>query len=147
MNVLNRKTLGTVCLAIGTFLNPFGFDILVYKLTQLTNDYWNTMFVLYGFAALLFGLSFLYFKQQKRRIGNFLLSLALFVNPLGYDLVVYWINSFTNDYWMTMSIMYALAGTFFIGFAYYYNINPIKAFAYKAKKTHNNLKTKFSKNG
>lgn len=105
------------------------------------------MFVLYGFAVFFFGLSFLYFKKLKRTIGNFFLSLALFVNPLGYDLVVYWINSFTNDYWMTMSIMYGLAGTFFIGFAYFYNINPIKAFSYKAVKTHNYLKTKINKNG
>ena len=105
------------------------------------------MFVLYGFAALFFGFSFLYFKKLKRKTANFLLSLALFINPLGYDLVVYWINNLTNDYWMTMSIMYALAGTFFIGFMYFYNINLVKAFSYHTKQTHNNLKTKFSKNG
>lgn len=147
MNVLNRKTLGTVCLAIGTFLNPFGFDILVYKLNQLTNDYWNTMFVLYGFAAFFFGLSYLYFRRLKRKTANFFLSLALFINPLGYDFVVYWVNTLTNDYWMTMSIMYATAGMFFVGFMYLYNINPIKAFSYHTKKAHNNIKTKLRQNG
>jgi hypothetical protein len=105
------------------------------------------MFVLYGFAALFFGLSFLYFKQLKRKIANFFLSLALFLNPLGYDLVVYWINNMTNDYWMTMSIMYVLAGTFFLGFMYLYNINPVKVLTYQAKQTHNHIKTKISKNG
>lgn len=75
------------------------------------------------------------------------MSLALFINPLGYDLVVYWINNMTNDYWMTMSIMYVLAGTFFLGFMYLYNINPVKALTYQAKQTHNHIKTKISKNG
>ena len=145
VSVLNRKMLGTVCLAIATFLNPFGFDILVYKLNQLTNDYWNTMFALYGFAALLFGLSFLFFKKLKRKIGNLLLSAALFVNPLGYDLVVYWINNLTNDYWMTMSVMYAMTGMFFVAFLFLYNINPIKLFKYQSQKVHENLTTKFKK--
>ena len=142
MVVINRKTLGTVCLAIATFLNPFGFDILVYKLTQLTNDYWHTMYALYASAVLFFGFSYLAFKVGKKALGNTFLTLALFLNPLGYDLVVYWITTFTKDYWMTMSIMYMLAATFFGMFIYLYNINPIKAFAYHAKETRNKLKTK-----
>lgn len=140
--VINRKMLGTVCLAIATFLNPFGFDILVFKLTQLTNDYWHTMYVLYAFAALFFGFSYIVFKIGKKALGNVLLTLALFLNPLGYDIVVYGITQLTNDYWMTMSVMYMLAGTFFALFMYLYNINPIKAFAYHAKETHNKLKNR-----
>jgi hypothetical protein len=38
-NKINRKALGTSSLMIATFLNPLGYDILVYKLTQLTKDY------------------------------------------------------------------------------------------------------------
>jgi hypothetical protein len=144
--VINRKMLGTVCLAIATFLNPFGFDILVYKLTQLTNDYWSTMYVLYASAALFFGFSYLSFKIGKKAIGNLLLTLALFLNPLGYDIVVYGITQLTNDYWMTMSVMYMLAGSFFALFMYLYDINPIKAFSYHAKKTHNKLKKNKNEN-
>lgn len=99
------------------------------------------MFVLYGFAALFFGLSYLYFKKVKRKFGNFFLSLALFINPLGYDLVVYGLNKLTDDYWMTICIMYTLAFSFFIGFIYLYRINPInhvknkiKHFDYKIKQ-------------
>lgn len=142
MNVINRKTLGTVCLAIATFLNPFGFDILVYKLTQLTNDYWTTMYALYASAALFFGFCFLAFKAGRKTLGNASLTLALFLNPLGYDLVVYAISTLTNDYWMTMSIMYMLAASFFGLFMYLYNINPIKVFKYHAKETHNKIKIK-----
>jgi len=134
--------LGTVCLAIASFLNPFGFDILVYKLTQLTNDYWSTMYALYASAVLFFGFSYLAFKIGKKTIGNAFLTLGLFLNPLGYDVVVYGITLLTKDYWMTMSIMYMLAASFFGLFMYLYNINPIKAFAYHAKKTSNKLKIK-----
>jgi len=126
MNVINRKVLGTVCLATATFLNPMGFDILVYKLNQLTTDYWSTMYVLYACALLFFGLSYLSFKKLKRSLGNVFLTLALFFNPLGYDIIVYYINMLTKDYWMTMSIMYTLAGIFFGLFMYLDNINPIK---------------------
>ena len=145
MVVINRKMLGTACLAIATFLNPFGFDILVYKLTQLTSDYWSTMYALYASAALFFGFSYLSFKNGKKMLGNWFLTLALFLNPLGYDLVVYAISMLTHDYWMTMSIMYALAGVFFGMFVYLYNINPIKVFKYHAVNTHNKVKKKISK--
>lgn len=118
--------MGTICLAMASFLNPFGFDILVYKITLLTKDYWHTMYILYVFAALFFGLSFISFKIGKKKLGNWLISLALFLNPLGYDCIVYFINTFTNNYWMTMSFMYVLTGFFFSLFLYLYKINPIK---------------------
>jgi uncharacterized protein HemY len=57
-----RKKLGTLFLVIASFLNPFGYDILVYKLTQLTNDYWTTMHILYVFAVLFFILFFICYK-------------------------------------------------------------------------------------
>lgn len=139
---MTRKTIGTVCLGLATFLNPLGFDILVYKLTQLTTDYWTTMYALYASAALFFGFCFLAFKAGRKGLGNTFLTLALFLNPLGYDLVVYAISMLTHDYWMTMSIMYMLAASFFGLFMYLYNINPIKAFKYHTKETHNKIKTK-----
>jgi hypothetical protein len=137
MNLINRKVLGTVCLVIATFLNPFGFDILVYKLTQLTSDYWSTMYALYASALLFFGFSYTAFKLGKRAIGNIFLTLAMFLNPFGYDLVVYGITMLTHDYWMTMSIMYMLAGMFFGGFLYLSNINPITKLKNKFKNGQN----------
>jgi len=62
MNEATRKNLGTMCLVIASFLNPFGYDLLVYKLTQLTKDYWTTMHILYVSAALFFILFFLLYK-------------------------------------------------------------------------------------
>ena len=146
MNLINRRTLGTLCLMIGTFLNPFGFDILVYKLTQLTNDYWSTMYVLYAGAALSFGFSYLAFKVGKQALGNLLITLALFVNPFGYDWVVYGILQLTHDYWYTMCVMYALAGSFFGLSLILYRINPIKVIKQNAVSTHNKIKIKI-KNG
>lgn len=78
------------------------------------------------------------------------MTMALFLNPFGYDLVVFWINSITKDYWMTMSIMYALAISFFGLFMYFYNINPMIAFRYHSIKTRNHIKRKIKlkiKNG
>ena len=80
-------------------------------------------------------------------MGNLTLGIAMLLNPLGYDWVVYGVNCLTHDYWMTMSVMYMMAGSFFIGFMYLYNINPIKAFSYHAKKTHKHIKSKITKNG
>ena len=111
---------------IATFLNPLGFDLIVYKLNQLTKDYWNTMFILYGLAFLSFLLSYFFFKLKKINLGNFLMTIGLFLNPLGYDIVVYFITLFTKSYWFTMVIMYLLAFLFFGLFMFLYEINPIK---------------------
>lgn len=71
----------------------------------------------------------------------------MFLNPFGYDWVVYGVNYLTHDYWMTMAFMYMAAGTFFVLFMYLYNINPIKMFSYHVKRTHEHIKTKFGKHG
>lgn len=138
-----RKAIATVCLMIATFLNPFGYDILVYKLTQLTNDYWSTMYVLYILAFLSFLLSYPFYKLGKRTIANMLITVALFLNPFGYDIIVYGINILTNSYWMTMSIMYSLAISFFGMFIYFSDIDIIL----HAKNKHSKLKSKFKNNG
>jgi membrane-bound metal-dependent hydrolase YbcI (DUF457 family) len=104
------------------------------------------MHVLYGLAFLSFLLSYVFFKIGKQAIGNLLITLALFLNPLGYDIVVYGIMQLTNDYWMTMSIMYALAGTFFGIFMYLYRINVVELFKYHAKETHTKITNKIKKN-
>jgi hypothetical protein len=140
-----RKKMATISLMIATFLNPFGFDILVYKLTQLTNDYWNTMYVLYGLAFLSLSLSYFSFKINKRVLGNLLVTLGLFLNPFGYDWVVYGLNQLTNDYWYTMSIMYFLATMFFGFFIYLSKINIYNVLKYSTIKTKNKIITKTSK--
>lgn len=107
---------------------------------QLINDYWITMCLLYAFAALFFGLSYLYYKIGKRVVGNVMLTIAFFVNPFGYDLVVYAINLLTGSYWTTMGIMYGLAMLFFGLFAYLYNINIIATLRYYIIKLYKNSK-------
>jgi hypothetical protein len=98
------------------------------------------MYALYASALLFFGFSYTAFKLGNRAIGNTFLTLAMFLNPFGYDLVVYGITLLTHDYWMTMSIMYMLAGSFFGVFLYLSNINPVKL-------VNNKLKSKFNKDG
>lgn len=50
--------------AIALFLNPFGYDIIVYGITQLTNSYWVTMGIMYLMAMIFFSL-FVYFNDLK----------------------------------------------------------------------------------
>jgi hypothetical protein len=68
MNEETRKRLGTLCLVIATFLNPFGYDILVYRLTLLTKDYWTTMHILYVLAGLFFTLFFVFYRKNPFRV-------------------------------------------------------------------------------
>jgi hypothetical protein len=103
------------------------------------------MYLLYASALLFFGLSYLSFRAGKKAIGNLLAAIGMFLNPLGYDVIVYWITGLTHNYWMTMSFMYVGAGVFFGLFIYLYNINLISAFKYHAKGTHNRVKTTIKK--
>lgn len=137
-----RKVLATTSLMIATFLNPFGFDILVFKLTQLTNDYWSTMYVLYGLAFLLLFSSYFFFKSGERGVGNLLVTLGLFFNPLGYDWIVYGILQITGDYWFTMCIMYGLATTFFGMYVYFSDIQFIRLVKHHTKKTKHKIAKK-----
>ncbi len=112
---------------------------------QLTNDYWSTMYILYGLAFVFFLLSHLFFRLKKRVLGNTFVTIALFLNPLGYDVVVYSITLLTKNYWMTMAIMYALAFVFFGFFMYLYKINPIKLIREKIIGLHEKFIKKKSK--
>jgi len=84
------------------------------------------MYILYGLAFVFFLFSHLFFRLKKRVLGNLFVTLALFLNPLGYDVVIYGITLLTKNYWVTMTIMYALAFVFFGFFMYFYKTNPIK---------------------
>ena len=104
------------------------------------------MYVLYGLALVSFLLSFVFFKIKKAGIGNFLITLGLFLNPLGFDLVVAGILSLTNDYWLIMVIMYGLAFTFFGLFFYLNDIRIYRLLKYQTKKTCRTFNNKFRKN-
>ena len=112
---------------------------------KLTNDYWNTMYILYGLAFVFFLLSHLFFRLKKRVLGNVFVTIALFLNPLGYDIVVYGITLLTKNYWTTMTIMYMLAFVFFGFFMYLYKINPIKLIKQKIIGLHEKFIKKKSK--
>jgi hypothetical protein len=75
-----------------------------------------------------------------------LITLGLFLNPLGYDWVVYGVNQLTQDYWTTMSIMYFLATTFFGVFIYLSDIKIYEIIKNNTIKTKNKLTTKIYKN-
>ena len=55
---MNKKKIATICLMVGMFVNPFGFDALQLMLIQLTGSLLRANFVLYCLAAFFFGLYF-----------------------------------------------------------------------------------------
>ena len=61
IDVKNKK-MATICLMRGMCFNPFGYDILVKLILDLTNSYWTTMGIFYLVAVFWFGLSFYYSK-------------------------------------------------------------------------------------
>ena len=101
------------------------------------------MHILYVSAALFFGVSYISFKLGKKILANVTMTMALFLNPFGYDLIVFFINEMTHSYWVTMSVMYLMSGLFFSGFMFFYNINLINVL----KKQYLSIYKKIIKNG
>ena len=56
---INKKR-ATLCIYLGLFFNPFGFDIIFKTILDLTNSYWITTGIFYLVAGFWFGLSFYY---------------------------------------------------------------------------------------
>jgi hypothetical protein len=80
-----RKKIGTICLIVGTFLNPFGYDLLVYKLTQLTKNYWTTMHILYASAALFFILFFIFYRINPfKHVHNYVKKITIQIKKINY---------------------------------------------------------------
>lgn len=62
MNKLNREKFATICLMIGTFFNPLGYDALLYQLIELTGSYWISIFYLLSVS---FFILYLYFANKN----------------------------------------------------------------------------------
>jgi hypothetical protein len=54
-----KDVLAKVCLILGTFFNPLGFDAAFALVTKLTKSYIVTDIIFYSVALLFFGLYFL----------------------------------------------------------------------------------------
>ena len=65
---IRRETIAQLCLVIGTFFNPFGFDFLFAFTTKLTGSYFVTDVIFYGVALFFFGLYY-FFSRKKTEIS------------------------------------------------------------------------------
>jgi len=54
-----RNVLTKICLVLGTFFNPLGFDAAFALVTKLTGSYIVTDIIFYSVALLFFGLYFI----------------------------------------------------------------------------------------
>lgn len=59
-----RNRIAIICLMLGMFFNPFGFDVLFKMTLDLTGSYWITDCIFYSVAALFFMLYF-YFSGKN----------------------------------------------------------------------------------
>lgn len=56
-----RNKIATVCLFMGTFFLPFGFDVIFYQIMRLTGSYLTTTLIFYCISGLFFT-SYLFFS-------------------------------------------------------------------------------------
>jgi len=59
-----RENIAKICLVLGTFINPLGFDALFAFTTKLTGSYVITDVIFYGVALFFFGLHFLLSRKK-----------------------------------------------------------------------------------
>ena len=59
-----RQNLAKMCLVIGTFFNPLGFDAAFSFVMKLTGSYWITDGIFYGLALSFFG--FYYILSRRK---------------------------------------------------------------------------------
>jgi hypothetical protein len=67
-------------------------------------------------------------KQKKRKImGTWILILATFFNPLGFDALFALIMKWTGSYWITDAIFYCLSAFFFGLYFLFFREKPKKS--------------------
>ena len=63
-----KENIAKICLVLGTFFNPLGFDAAFAFTTKLTGSYVLTDVIFYGVALSFFGLYYL-FSRKKTEIS------------------------------------------------------------------------------
>ncbi len=61
---VRSEKLATLCLFLGTFFLPLGYDIIIKIMLDFGIPYWNIMFIFYLLSACFFGL-FIYFSDNR----------------------------------------------------------------------------------
>jgi hypothetical protein len=61
-----RENIAKICLVVGTFINPLGFDAAFAFTTKLTGNYLLTDVIFYGVALFFFGLYFLLSRKKTK---------------------------------------------------------------------------------
>lgn len=63
---------------------------------------------------------------KRRKIATLCLMIAMFLNPLGFDVIFAMILELTGSYWTTTGIFYLLSLSFFGLYFYLVDVNPLK---------------------
>jgi len=65
--------------------------------------------------------------KQKKIMGTWILILATFFNPLGFDALFALIMKWTGSYWITDAIFYCLSAFFFGLYFLFFREKPKKS--------------------
>jgi hypothetical protein len=65
-------------------------------------------------------------KANKRKIATLCLMIAMFLNPIGFDVAFAMVMKMTGSYWITTAIFYLLSALFFGVYFYLVKVNPFK---------------------
>jgi len=52
-------------------------------------------------------------QSTKGKLATWSMMIALFFNPLGFDIIQYWLTQLTGNIWRANFVMYSIAGLFF----------------------------------
>jgi len=79
-------------------------------------------------------------KVVNRKVAALCLMMAMFLNPLGYDILFAMILNATGSYIVTTVIFYLLSALFFGLFFWFSGVNPIGYIKNKLKSLKEGLK-------
>lgn len=83
-------------------------------------------------------------KEKKNKVAILCLTLGMFFNPFGYDVLFKMVQDLTGDYWTTVRVFYCLAGLFFGLYFYYSGTNPFLSILVYANSKKEWVKKKIS---
>ena len=71
---------------------------------------------------------------SRKHIATLALMMAMFLNPLGFDVAVALVMSCTGSYWITMAIFYLASALCFGCYFWLSKVSPLKSVIIITKK-------------
>ena len=113
MTEKRKQQIATICLMLALFFSPLGVDALQLSLIELTGSLWKANLGMYCLALLFFILYIFFLHRKNQKLANLSLSLTLFCNPFGFDIIQFGLIQLTGTLLRANFVMYCIAISFF----------------------------------